>query len=113
VWSKLFLAIGPEKEYPKLVLKLWGLPNPFVGGLKLANFNIQTGLAQQSLQIFFKWQWVIMSNLCTPTRDPPKKWGWAKFFSPLRVGMWSKLFLAIGPENEYPKLVLKFGGSPK
>jgi len=34
--SKLFLAIGPEKEYPKLVLK-------FVG-VKVRNSNIQTGL---------------------------------------------------------------------
>jgi len=30
VWSKLYIAIGPEKEYLKLVLKFWGLPNKFV-----------------------------------------------------------------------------------
>jgi len=36
----------------------------------------------------------------------PKKFGGeAKFVSPLRVGAWSRLFLAIGPEKEYPKLV--------
>jgi len=36
-----------------------------------------------------------------------------EFLSPLRVGAWSKLFLAIGPEKEYPKLVLKFWGLPQ
>ena len=32
VWSKFFLAIGPVKEYPKLVSKFGGSPNKFVLG---------------------------------------------------------------------------------
>jgi len=30
-WSKLFLAVGPEKQYPKLVLKFWALPQKIPG----------------------------------------------------------------------------------
>jgi len=45
-WSKLFLAIGPEKEYPKLVLNSQGLSKINVRGSKLVNFNIQTGFVQ-------------------------------------------------------------------
>jgi len=37
VWCKLFLAIGPEKEYPKLVLKFWGLPQK-IAGIKVRKF---------------------------------------------------------------------------
>jgi len=41
---------------------------------------------------------------------PPKNLG-AKFISPpLEFRVWFRLFLAIGPEKEYPKLVLKFWG---
>jgi len=55
-----------------------------------------------------------MSNLCTPMgTPPPKQLGEGKIFSPLRVGAWSKLFLAISLEKEYRKLVLKFLGLPQ
>jgi len=60
----------------------------------------------------------MMSNSCTPMGkleplSPQKIGAGANFLTSLiRVGAWSKLFLAIGPEKEYPKLVLKFGGSP-
>ena len=45
--------------------------------------------------------------------SPPKKnWG-AKFFpNPLGSAAWSKIFLAIVPEEKYPKLVSKFWGLP-
>jgi len=40
-WCRLFLATGPEKEYPKLVLKFSGLtPKKFAGRSKLENSNI-------------------------------------------------------------------------
>jgi len=40
-WSRLFLTIGPEKEYPKLVLKFWGLPQNMQEGVKVSpNFVI-------------------------------------------------------------------------
>jgi len=45
--------------------------------------------------------------------SPSKKLGRGEFFDLLRVEACSKLFLAIGPEKEYPKLVLKFWGLPK
>jgi len=48
----------------------------------------------------------MMSNLCTLIGTL------SQFFSPYRVGAWSKLFLAIGPEKEYPNLGLKFWGLP-
>jgi len=57
----------------------------------------------------------MMSNLCTPgglLPLLPEKMG-ANFFTSLGSEAWSKLFLAIGPEKEYPKLVSKFWGSPK
>jgi len=55
----------------------------------------------------------MMFNLCTPWA-PQKIGGRAKFFlTPLKLGAWSKLFLAIVPEKEYPELVLKFWGLPK
>jgi len=59
----------------------------------------------------------MMSNLCTRTPwgapPPQKKIGGGEIFSHhLRVRAWSKLFLAIVPEKEYPKLVLKFWGLP-
>jgi len=59
-WYKLFLATGPEKQHPKLVLKFWGLPpNKFEEGVKVSKFSIQTGLAQGSGVIvtsnFYKW----------------------------------------------------------
>jgi len=45
---------------------------------------------------------------------PPIKFGGGEIFShPLGSGAWSKLFLTIVPEKEYPKLVLNFWGSPK
>jgi len=38
-WSKLFLAIVSEKEYPKLVLKFWRPPKKFLGESKLAEIS--------------------------------------------------------------------------
>ena len=85
--SKLIVRIGPENDYPKLVSKFWGLPpKKILGGSKFKKFDIETRLAQGSrvtlTSNFYKWQWVMMSNLCTPWggAPPPKKiWG-AKFF---------------------------------
>ena len=54
----------------------------------------------------------MMSNLSTPVGDPPLKLG-VNFSLPLRVRVWTKLFLATVPEKEYPKLVLKFWGLPQ
>jgi len=39
-WSKLFLAIGPEKEYPKLVLK-FGAPQINLKGVKVRTKKIR------------------------------------------------------------------------
>ena len=61
---------------------------------------------------FYKWLWVMMSNLCTPWGPSPQKIRGGFFPTPLGLGAWSKLFLAIVPEKEYPKLILKFWGLP-
>jgi len=57
-WSKLFLAIGPEKQYPNCFFNIGGSPKKFAGP-KLVNFNIQIGLAQGSrvtvTSNFYKW----------------------------------------------------------
>jgi len=54
----------------------------------------------------------MLSNLCTPWGPLVLKeiWGGRNFFHPLGSRAWFKLFLAIVPEKEYPKLVLKFWG---
>jgi len=55
----------------------------------------------------------MISNFCTAC-PPQKNWGGGEIFpTPLKSEAWSKLFLAIIPEKEYPKLVLKFWGFPK
>jgi len=55
-WSRLFLAIGPEKEYPKLVLKVWELPqkNLQAAQLKIPIFkpSLLRGQGSQLLEIF-------------------------------------------------------------
>jgi len=57
-WSKHFLGISHENEYPKLVSKFLGPPKNLRGS-KFRNFDIETGLAQGSrvtlTSNFYKW----------------------------------------------------------
>ena len=74
------------------------------------------GHGSHSLQIFTSGSgsWCLTDVPLGGALPPPKKKNLgAKFFSSsLGSGVWSKLFLAIVPEKEYPKLVLKFWGLP-
>jgi len=93
-WSKLFLAIGPEKEYPKLVSKFWGFPNKFVGGIKVSpkfrDFPTFLPISPQRSKISPIWKRII--ELRTLAYNTVTKWRTLKFPIWLHKGL-CKIFL--------------------